>query len=332
MSHTILASTMGSLWRTLITTGFDPTPLFRKLGVDPEVINNPYARLPQKTVNDLWRRAIEVTGDDCLGIKAGCHWHPSQFGALGYAWLASSTLRTALNRIARNLWLLNDIQEVRLEETPVGFVYSLLSKAARDKMSSHDDACLAILIEMCRSNYGEQLNPVAVTFTRPKPNCSEEHSAHFRCPVEFGAGQNSLTLPMQAIDRPLQGDNPTLARLSDQAIIKHQIYMEQTQFTERVKALIIDQLASGNIKLQKIADLLLVTPRTLQRRLKSEGKSFSGLVEETRRELADKYIRENSFNLKEISFLLGFSEESAFSRAFKRWTGQSPSDYPMRKR
>lgn len=330
MSHTILASTTAILWKSLRSAGFDPTPLFLQVEINPELMKDPHARVSGESVLDLWRLAIELTGNDCLGITAAKHWHPSMFGALGYAWLASSTLHTALKRAARYMLAINNARDALMEETPAGFNYRLFPGLAIDKLSVQNDLHLAVLIKMCRANYGEQLNPLAVTFTHAEPHCSKEYFAHFRCPVEFGAKENSLTLPMEAIDKPLPGNSPMMARLSDQMMIEYLSHLDRSQFTERVKALIIDHLPSGDIQLEKIADVLAVSARTLQRRLKNEETSFANLLEEIRRDLASRYILGNTHSLTEISFLLGFSDESTFSRAFKRWTGQSPREYSHR--
>ena len=89
------------LWRTLESTGIDPSPLFQTDGVVPELMKDSQARLRLSTVHKLWRHAIGLSGDDALGVRAGKHWHPSQFGALGYACLASSTLRSAVARASK---------------------------------------------------------------------------------------------------------------------------------------------------------------------------------------------------------------------------------------
>ena len=330
MSHTILASTTAILWKSLKSTGFDPAPLFLQADIDPELMKDPQARVSGESVLDLWQWAVELTGDDCLGITAAKHWHPSMFGALGYAWLASSTLRTALNRAARYMLVINNARDALMEETAAGFNYRLFPELAIDMLSVQNDIHLAVLIKMCRANYGEPLNPLSVTFTHAEPNCSKVYFAHFRCPVEFGAEENCLTLPMEAIDKPLPGNNPMMAQLSDQVMIEYLSHLDKSQFTQRVKALIIEHLPSEDIQLEKLAKLLAVSTRTLQRRLKDEETSFANLLEEIRRDLASRYILANTHSLTEISFLLGFSDESAFSRAFKRWTGQSPSEYSHR--
>lgn len=319
------APAMWLLWRTLESAGIDPSALFKTNGVVLELIMDSQARLRLSTLHNLWQRAIVLSGDEALGVKAGKNWHPSQFGALGYACLASSTLRSALTRASKYIRIINDIRIVRLKESPRGFVYTLDSTGDVDTMGIDADVHLAVLIALCRANYGKQLNPLKVTFVHPPPGCDDAYTAHFHCPVEFGAEINSLTLPMDVIDQSLPGDNPALARLNDEMIADYLAHLERSKVSHRVKALVVDQLASGDLHIRKFAELMYMSVRTLQRRLDNEGTSFAHILEETRRELSTKYVRDNNLSMKEISFMLGFSEESAFSRAFKRWEGHAPT-------
>ena len=118
-----------------------------------------------------------------------------------------------------------------------------------------------------------------------------------------------------------------MARLCDKVMIKYLNDLDHAQFRVRTKAMIVDQMPSGNIHIGEIADCLCVSTRTLQRRLNHEGTNFANLLTEVRRELASQYIMDGNKPIYQISFLLGFSEISAFSRAFRNRTGMSPSEY-----
>jgi AraC-like DNA-binding protein len=310
-----------------MSTGFDPEPLFKEMGVDPALTADPHARVEEEAVIKLWSRAIKLTGDECLGIKAAKHWHPSSLGALSYAWLASSTLRNALERVARYFRMIDETKSVVLKETAAGLVYTPMTEAGIATIPAEDDLHLAVLIASCRFNYGKKLDPVSVAFSHAQPECSGEYFNHFRCPVEFGAENSSLTLPLEVIDKPLPGKNPMMARLCDKVMIQYLDTLNNDQFSMHVKTKIIDLLPSGDIHIGQIADSLCISTRTLQRRLNHEETNFANLLTEARRELASEYILDGNKPLDQISYLLGFSEISAFSRAFKGWTGMSPSDY-----
>jgi AraC-like DNA-binding protein len=180
---------------------------------------------------------------------------------------------------------------------------------------------------MCRLNYAADLAPVSVTFTHPKPFCSAKYFEYFRSPVVFEAPANSLTLSIEAVDRKLSGANPQLAELTDQVMIDYLAELDHDNITHKVKAIIIDQLPSGNVTDEGVAWELHMSSRKLQRQLRSVGTTFTTLLNEIRQDLAHRYLREQDISLTEIAFLLGFSESSVFSRAFKRWMGVTPSEY-----
>ena len=186
---------------------------------------------------------------------------------------------------------------------------------------------MAILVAMCRANYGPEFNPASVSLTHPAPDCSGKFYELFRCPVNFDAPDNKFTLTLESADKHLQGSNPLLSTLHDQYMINYLSQLDKTKIQERVRAAIIEQLPDGNINDHKVADALYMNVRTLQRRLQKEQTTFKIQLNSVRQELADRYIRDSSKGLAEISYLLGFSEMSSFSRAFKRWTGETPSHY-----
>ena len=132
---------------------------------------------------------------------------------------------------------------------------------------------------------------------------------------------------MEAVDKILPGSHPQLAELNDQIMIEYLAKLDQDHISQKAKATIDDQLPSGNVTDEIVARSLYMSSRKLQRQLKKAGTTFNTLLNEVRQDLAKKYLREEDTSMTEIAFLLGFSESSAFSRAFKRWTGVSPTTY-----
>ena len=325
MHATTLASLAGLLWNILDFYGCDADGLFRSEGLDPERMRDPNARFSDPRVDALWERAGALIDDPCFGLRAARCWHPSMLGALGYAWLASSTLRTAFGRLERYGRLLADVSDIRLTDTETGFRIRLEAPRQQEReIPGLTDASLSVLLDMCRVNYGDALDPVTVSLRREQPACAGKYFAHFRCPVEFSAPVNELTLPLDAIDRPLPTSNKQIAALHDQVVADVLARLEHDDIVARVKCLVIEQFPSGGISEDTAAIALNVSTRTLQRRLREAGQSFGQLTEAVRQELALNYILDPSISLGEISYLLGFSEPSSFSRAFRRWTGKTP--------
>ncbi|MEJ2364582.1 MAG: AraC family transcriptional regulator [Deltaproteobacteria bacterium] len=321
------ASPLMGVWNILESYGIDPEPLFREMGLNPELMKRPEGRYRLDGIDSLWRKASEIIDDPCFGLKAAEFWHPSNFGALGYAMLASNTLRTALERVDRYHRFLSDERFIELIETEEGLTYTLIFSHEKSDIPARNDAILAVTMSVCRTNYIEDLAPVSVTFTHPKPSCSAKFYEYFRSPVLFEAPANSLTLPIEAVDKSLPGSNPQLAELNDQVMIEYLAQLDDDRIAEKVKAVMIDQLPSGKVTDENVAQALYMSSRTLQRQLQSDGTTFNTLLNEIRRDLAQKYLRDQDTSMTEIAFLLGFSESSAFSRAFKRWIGVTPSQY-----
>ena len=327
MTTTIFAPAMDLTWKIIESYGHDPAPLFESQHIDVRKISDPNARMSKTALNAVWANAAKLIDDPSFGLRSAEFLHPSHMGALGYAWLASTSLRTALNRLSRYVHFIADNIEVDLIEGNEKFEVTVRECDVTNRMSWASDSSLAIVITLCRINYGSKLNPVSVDFQHAEPRNSGNYFALFKCPVNFGEEVDRITLNKDAVDKKLPSANPQLAQLSDQVMIQTLARLNKERIVPRVKSAIIDLLPSGNVNDEMVAEALNMSTRALQRKLQKKETTFKQLLTETRQELADKYIRNNQLSLTEISFMLGFSEVSSFSRAFKRWTGESPSEY-----
>ena len=149
----------------------------------------------------------------------------------------------------------------------------------------------------------------------------------FRAPIDYEAPDNRLCFDETVIDKPLTTANPELARINDQVVVDYLARFNRSCISAQVRSWIIQQLPDGAPNQETVANALHLSLRSLQRRLRDEDVTFRDLLEGTRRELAMQYIREAHRSIGEITYLLGFSEPSNFTRAFKRWTGMSPVEY-----
>ncbi|MEN8213077.1 MAG: AraC family transcriptional regulator [Pseudomonadota bacterium] len=327
MSLTYSAPAVDLTLKIITSSGVDPDPLMRKLCIEPRKVANPNARFPIKRIDTLWAEASALIDDPCFALKAAKYWHPSHLSALGYAWLSSSSLRTGLQRLEKYLRMLTEGASIELEESDNELAVTLKYDYLSAQQPIRTDFGMAMLIAMCRANYGDDFNPSAITLAHPAPDCSGKYFELFRCPVTFDAADNRFFLTLETADKRLPGSNPLLATLHDQFMINYLAQLDRENIQERVKAAIIEHLPDGNISDAVVSEALYMNVRTLQRRLQQQNTTFKTLLNSVRRELADRYIRDSSKNLAEISYLLGFSEMSSFSRAFKRWTGETPSHY-----
>ena len=327
MSPTKYARMSLILYNIIESYRIDPQPLFLDTGVNPELMKQSGMRYKLNNIRDLWQKASEVIDDPCFGLKAAELWHPSNFSALGYAMLASHSIRTALERMDRYYRVISDEKILELKETADGLMLTLVFSNRLHDIPDRNIALLAVILNICRINSAEELAPVSVTFTHPEPSCAAKFFEFFKCPVFFESSTNSLTLSPKLVDEILPSSNPKLAELNDQVMIEYLAELDQNSLAQRVKAAILDQLPSGNVTDESVSQDLYMSVRKLQRQLESAGTTFHTLLNETREDLAKKFLRDQDTSITEIAYLLGFSDNSAFSRAFKRWMGVSPSQY-----
>jgi AraC-like DNA-binding protein len=323
---TVFAPTLGALWKQLESYGINPDPLFREHGIDPEVMFDSGARISVSQFQKLFIEAAKLSGDGCFGLKGAEYFRPAHLGALGFAWLASSSLRTAFERLSRYSRIINEKLTVTLKDD--GRVYSVTVDAQLPEMQQRlrEDGQMAALTKFCRIIAGKDFVPARVQFRHPQPRDTAPYYALFHCPIEFAAETTTMYIPLERIDQRLTGSNDQLAKLNEHIVVKYLAHCEKNDIVNRVKAAIIDGLASGGVSEASVAGQLHMTPRNIHRKLQKENTSFKTLLKETRRELAQQYIQDRTKTLTEISFLLGFSEVSSFSRAYKGWTGQPPSE------
>ena len=322
MPATHLLAPADILWKTVKSYGLDPEPIFLEEDISREMIMAPGTRISYKKAQHLWEKLSNRINDPCFGLRAAQYWHPSHFNALGFAWLASATLREAFTLLDRYVHMISESTKIHLEENTTG-----LSVVLSDTMEqpAFMDFSIIILSEACRLNFGSDFRPVAINFIHPELSCADEYVRLFGAPVTFNAKDDRFTISSRDADKRLPTGNKHLASLHDQYILRYLGKMKSLNFAHQVKAAFLDLMPSGHISVERAAHRLNMTARSLQRRLGDEGTTFSNLVDEARRDLAEDYIHDPSFSLMEVAFILGFSGYSSFSRAYKRWTGMSPS-------
>lgn len=327
MQPTTISSWALLIWKAIESHGRDPRSLFQQAGVDPKKLRDPNGRYPISALTRLWRLAAKTTGDLCIGLTAARFLHPTTLHALGYSWLASDTLREALERGERYHRLVSNGFEARLETLPDQYRFIMQPGDAVVFADEAVDAAMAIVLMMCRASCGADFSPLRVQMLRKTPADPGAYARLFRAPIEYGANTNAFLFSRQVADTTLPTGNAELARANDKVITEYLVRFDRGSIKRRVELKLLEQLSSGHASQETIAKALHMSSRTLQRKLKEEGTTYKDLLDETRRYLAAQYVRESRLSVSEITFLLGFSEPANFSRAFKRWTGRSPSDY-----
>jgi AraC-like DNA-binding protein len=181
------------------------------------------------------------------------------------------------------------------------------------------------VLGLCRKGLGDSLEPIEVAFTYPEPTATGNHFGVFRCPLLFSQLVSRISFNIIDTQRPFTAANREMALSNDQILDGMIKELNTSDIVTRVKREVIEHLPSGTPSAQDIAKRLFVSTRTLNRKLSEENTNFRTLVLEVRRELAVKYLADKNMPLAEISYMLGFSDTSSFSRAFKKWTGDPPT-------
>ena len=325
-------ASMGQMFRRLLEMhGLDAIEIARHAGVDLAKIPTPAERIAVDKIDAMLRVAIPLIREPAFGLQAARCWHPAHLGVLGHAWLSSDTLRTGLERLVRYFRLLGERGMTKVDSTRQGV--KVCFRANRGDPASVPvaavfvDIAMAVLLDMCRMNAGAALRPVAASLCRPKPEQTEVYERFFGCEVRFGASEDLFVLSVHDADRPLPSANRQLAAVFDRLLTEELGRLDKSDVVSRCRAAVLEHLSSGEASAQDTAKQLHMSSRTLQRKLAEANTTYVQLVDDTRRDLALRYIEDPRRSVTDITFSLGFSQPSAFTRAFKRWTGLSPSEY-----
>lgn len=322
---TIFAPAMSSLWQQIEDYGLDPEPIFARQGIEPSVRFDPQARVGHGPLDRVVSEVLETVRDPNFGLKEAEYFLPTQLGPLGFAWLASNNLHDALARLQRYSRVVADKLLIDLCEEGTNTVATLSYLDSSLDAFQRDSSALAVLVKMCRFVCGEQWNPKRVALAHPQPADTSHYYSYFRCPVDFAANSNCLEVDALQAQERVTGANKYLAQMHDHIVVRYLAHCSREDIVNRTRAAILDSLGDGKATEKAVANLLHISPRQLNRKLKEENTTFKNLLLECRRELAEQYINDSTVTLTEISFLLGFAETSSFSRAYKRWEGVSPS-------
>ena len=326
--ETFLA-TMGQVFVRLVGMhGIDARALLREAGVDPAVLSDPEARLPSSVGDVVVAKAATLIPDPAFGLRAARCWHPSNLGVLGHAWLASSTLRTGLQCLERYNRIVGEKGHLRVTNTPEGLRVAY-DHRRRDPVlrAIGTDFILSLIVDMCRMNYGASLRPVEVRLSRSKPADTEPYRYFYGCPIHFGAHADGFLLSPRVADEPLPTAIRHLAGTLDGILAAQLAALDENNLPARCKSNLLEHLTSGEVSEENMARQLHMSRRTLQRRLAESNTTYQKLVDDTRRDLALRYMEDPAKSVTDVTFLLGFSGQSAFTRAFRRWTGMSPTNF-----
>lgn len=328
--YTILVRSVAKIIDAAAAHGVEPEALYRAIGLDAAVLEGPDNRIPFAQLVALYERAAEMTGDDDFGLHVGERVDPKLFDVLGYMVVNSPTMGEALNRLVRyhSIWSEGAFFNLDLGNTETSLTYEY-AEEQRDDACRHDcEMTLSIAVSFARRVTGVDWTPREVSFRHPRPKSIAEHERIFRAPIRFNRPSNELIFDSSLLALPMTKADPELCAILDRHA--QELLAKSTRpggLVNQVRHLLGEALNGGDARLETISQKLGLSVRTLQRRLREEGTSHQDLLDEMRSELSRRYLQESELAICEVAYLLGFSEPSAFHRAFRRWTGITPKEF-----
>lgn len=307
--------------------GGHPQRLMRASGINPRVETDQDSYISFASLCDLLERTADATNCESFGLRLSEAQGIASLGPLGFAMQNCSTFREAVTEWAQ-------FQSVHLQGA-----HSELSRAGsllhwtlyvdepgrlgtRQKVAQS----MGLACNVFRVLLGPAWRPVSVHFVQPAPADLSDFRRVFRSPVLFGQDADLMALPRDALDHPIERSNPELRRLLDRHLRELKADVGEA-IEEKVRKAIHSCLSRQDCSIEEVAAILSVAPRTLQRQLKERGTKFSRLLEEVRSSAARRHLSESELSLTQLAAILGYSELSAFSRAFQRWHGESPQQW-----
>ncbi len=326
----IIGSWLTLFASTLESYGIDSHHFLRERGIDYSQQSDPSQRIALSVMSQLWEDALITTNDPYIGLKAGQFVTPTTFSALGIALWSSCSLHDLLLCWSRYLHVFSTAADIQLSEDGDELVMTCGLNTNPEKGEAHlcaIDATISALLHLCRQYYGQNITPLATHLTRPKPSDITPFEELFGQNLTFDQPKIVVRFDRQQADEPIAGGNPALAEATEQLVAQYLYKLQSPSFLNQVQQVLFERWPRGEAKLDIVASKLHVSPRTLHRKLEEAGTNFRQQQEVTRHQLALKFINQPHLSISEIGFLLGFSSNSNFSRAFKRWTQQTPQAY-----
>jgi len=307
--------------------GCDPEALLRDTGFEPALFDDPDARVPYASADRLIARCAEATGCEYFGLLVGQRASPSSLGVAGFMLSAAPDVRTALHDLVAHLDLHDDggVPFVRAS----GGV-SLLGYAIHEPdvtaAGQIYDLSIAVACNILRSLCGGDWRPSEVQLSRQAPRDPAPWKRFFQAPLRFDAAQSAVAFPVHWLDHRLSGADSLLHRhLEAEAAALHA--QREVNLVGAVRGLLRGLLAVRKTTASDVARQLGIHPRTLNRRLHDEGTTFHDELDGVRYAAARQYLAESTMSLAAIATALEYADASAFSRAFKRWSGRTPAQW-----
>lgn len=305
--------------------GISSEQLLAASNITEAMLATPELLLPYRSVQQILQRAIELSPIAHLGLAIGAAQTPGSMGVLGFGINSCATVEDAMNMVVKYFrvsstllqaqWQLDD-DRLRWISTPPIDLGSILPCVVEEEFS--------IMLRNHQLLTGQELHIIEAHFQYPQPDYVERYRQLFNCPLIFNTEHNQLIMPASILQQPILQANALMAlaaeRLCDEFLSNNPT---TDDFIIRLRAEVVDRQGQF-LDEPAIAAVLNITPRTLRNRLRRLGTHYQQIIDDYKRQIAEKDLRLSSITVGDIAEQLGYSDARSFRRAFKKWTGMTP--------
>ncbi len=314
------------------SAGVETADLLQDLGLEPEGVIDPKRMVSASRYYDFFEKLADRDPNGLsLPLRVGASMKSDEYGAFGLAWKSAPSLQGSFARSERYGRVLGSAESYSLQQGSGGWFFNL-DKAGDGRLGMRlsNEASMSAVDVICKEVSSTRFMPLAVYFRHAPRGDTSVYEAHFGCPVRFETDRDALLVSEDSLATPNKLGDEMIARFFDRHLEAELASLTHDQGLEQsVRRAVAGVLSEGVPTLSSIASELGMGARTLQRRLTEHGHSFQGVVDAARHDLARRLLSETEYSLAEVAFLTGFSEQSGFTRAFKRWAGQTPRSYRL---
>jgi AraC-like DNA-binding protein len=309
--------------------GVNADSLLKDVGLRRADVADPDARIPYAAVLGLIERAAATLGDASYGLRLGAAQAARDGGLLAFIMLNSPTLMDAMAILQRFFRVVGEGEDVEVERTgPLVTLRFRETDPALRGLRHNSEYIAAIIVRACRDMTRKRVSPARAEFMHGRPNATVGYAEYLGCPVKFHADWDAVVYDAETMRLPVIGADNKLFKVLERACQKILGPAPKKQDIHHdVRELVIDRLAKGTVQFDDVARDLNMSSKTLERRLADRKTTFSALLDDARRGLAEHYLAGTDLRLEQIAYLTGYSEPAALVRAFKRWTGTTPMQF-----
>ncbi len=316
------------LWMTyqaMQQAGLDSAAIFASVNL-PDAPPDPQARRENSMQRRFWDAAERISGDPDIGLRIGGLMPPFRGQVLEYLFLSSPTFGDGLDRAQRYNRLLTDAMHMTLRVEGDDAILSGLTHPVRHYL----ECAISLFLGFLRHVTEGEFRPREIRLPHAAGATASRYEEVYGCPVRLGREEGAIVFPASLLQRPSPAAEPQLLAMHEMAASQRLADLERYHLVSRIERELGGLLEQGQATLETIAERLGRNPRTLRADLTLAGTNFNAVVTRYRERLARRLLSRTQEPIDQIVYLTGFSEPSAFTRAFKRWTGETPTDYRRR--